>query len=215
MAPLAISGYVLAGGKSSRMGRDKALLELDGHPLVEHAVRKLRTFCSDVHILSSQPELEIFAPLVADIHPGCGPLGGIETALLHATHAWSIFLPVDMPFLEADYLAQWAAGVIAARDARLALFTVGTRPQPTLCMLHRELTPFVASAMARGEFKLNPVLEGAAQSLVTDKRLTIDTVFLNRQVPEGDMFTNLNTPEEFALGRQRWKAETLPTGSAS
>ena len=80
---LDVGAYVLAGGKSSRMGRDKALLELAGKPLVRHAVTKLRRVCEDVHILSGNMELAPYAPLVEDLHPGCGPIGGLEAAFEH------------------------------------------------------------------------------------------------------------------------------------
>ena len=76
-----VGGYVLAGGRSSRMGRDKALLELAGKPLVLHAVTKLRRVCAEVSVLSDNPELARYAPLVRDLHAGCGPMGGIEAAL--------------------------------------------------------------------------------------------------------------------------------------
>jgi molybdenum cofactor guanylyltransferase len=75
--PLHISGYVLAGGRSSRMGTDKSLLPLAGKSLIQHAVAKLLRVCADVHILGSNPALAAYAPLVPDIHPNCGPIGGI------------------------------------------------------------------------------------------------------------------------------------------
>src|ERR1039457_2185492 len=90
--PLPISGYVLAGGRSSRMGTDKALLQLAGKPLIAHAVAKLRRICADVHILGSKPALAAFAPLVPDLHPNCGPVGGMEAALAHSTQDWSLIL---------------------------------------------------------------------------------------------------------------------------
>ena len=98
---------MLAGGKSSRMGRDKALLELAGKPLVLHAVTKLRRVCSEVQILSSKAELERFAPLVRDMREGCGPLGGMEAGLGHSWHEWNLFMPVDMPFLPSAFLDNW------------------------------------------------------------------------------------------------------------
>src|SRR5271156_1644278 len=101
---LDVGGYVLAGGRSSRMGRDKALLELGGKPLALHAVTKLQRVCSDVHILSENRELSAYAPLVSDLHPGCGPIGGIEAAFAHSTHEWNLFLPVDMPFFPSALL---------------------------------------------------------------------------------------------------------------
>ena len=97
--PSDVGGYVLAGGKSSRMGRDKALLELAGKPLVLHAVVKLRRVCIDVSILGNDPALDAYAPLVRDVHADCGPMGAMEAALLHSRYDWNLFLPVDMPFL--------------------------------------------------------------------------------------------------------------------
>ncbi len=196
--PHAVSGYVLAGGKSSRMGRDKALLELGGRPLVALAVEKLRAVCAEVRILSSRPELAEFAPLVPDVHPGCGPLGGIEAALLDATCAWRLFLPVDMPFVRAEFLEEWRRQVLLVKSGRVALFTVGERPQPTLCLLHREVTPFVQQAVERGEFKLYPVLAGAARSLAAAREISFEEVLLTGTVPDGGMFANVNTPDEFA-----------------
>ena len=77
MQRLPIAAYVLAGGRSSRMGQDKALLPLAGKPLVEHMVAKLRRISDEVSILSNNPELARFAPLVPDLRESCGPLGGI------------------------------------------------------------------------------------------------------------------------------------------
>jgi len=192
-----VAGYVLAGGKSSRMGQDKALLELAGKSLVALAVEKLRRVCEDVHILSSRPELEMFAPLVPDVHPGCGPLGGIEAALLHSPYEWNLFLPVDMPFVPASFLEDWVREVLAT-EARVALFTVDGRAQPTLCLLHRDVTPFAQQAMAQGEHKLWPVLEGAARELAARSGVALDQMLWNRPVEANAWFANLNTPEEFA-----------------
>ena len=137
------------------MGRDKALLELGGKPLVAHAVRKLRRVCDEVHILGSRPELAAYAPLVRDLHEGCGPLGGMEAALVHSTYDWNLFMPVDMPFLPSTFLDSWVRTVIGGQaSARVAMFTVGDRPQPTVCLLHREVAPYVQRAVERGELKV-------------------------------------------------------------
>ncbi|NYF80291.1 molybdenum cofactor guanylyltransferase [Granulicella arctica] len=206
MVAAEVSGYVLAGGKSSRMGRDKALLELAGRPLVQHAAEKLRLVCADVHILSGNEQLAAFGPLVADVHPGCGPLGGIEAALLHLRSTWSLILPVDVPFVTADFLAGWVAEIVATSAARVAMFTVDGRPQPTLCLLHQEVTPFVQRAVERGEFKLFPMLEEAGRMLAEAQSKRADEVFLNRSWNDGSMFANLNTPEEFAEAERQWAA---------
>ncbi len=207
------------------MGRDKALLELAGKPLAWHAVKKLRRVCADVQILSSRPELEEFAPLVRDMQEGCGPMGGLETALGHSWHEWNLILPVDMPFLPSAFLDNWIRTVIARenRGARIAMFTVGGVPQPLFCMLHREVTLFVHDAMQRGDYKVFPVLEGAGRELAERQNLALGKVLLNspwdenagfsctqsggepwwsvtgaQQAAKHLWFANLNTPEEFA-----------------
>jgi molybdenum cofactor guanylyltransferase len=76
-----VNAFVLAGGRSTRMGRDKALLELEGHPLIDHALAKLRALGFSPRIAGSRPDLASFAPFVPDNYPQQGPLGGIEAAL--------------------------------------------------------------------------------------------------------------------------------------
>src|SRR5437868_7595891 len=94
-----VSGYVLAGGRSTRMGRDKALLELGGRPLVAWVVEKLHRVTAEVQILGDRPELEQFAPVLGDLHQGSGPLGGMETALHYLRRQWALVIPVDMPLV--------------------------------------------------------------------------------------------------------------------
>ncbi|NYF89160.1 molybdenum cofactor guanylyltransferase [Tunturiibacter empetritectus] len=212
--PKEVGGYVLAGGKSLRMGRDKALLELAGKPLVRHAVKKLRRVCMDVRILSGNPELAEFAPIVADLHPGCGPLGGLEAALMHSTFDWSLFLPVDMPFLPTAFLSQWVRRTMTEekRGARLAMFTVDGVPQPTLAMVHRDVAPFVASAVERGEFKLYPVLERAARELAAKQGGVLGRTF--RNLPWNDESTFQATPNLYGPRQEGWMATTEAQQSA-
>jgi molybdopterin-guanine dinucleotide biosynthesis protein A len=164
------------------MGRDKALLELDGKPLALHAVTKLQRVCSDVHILSGNMELAPYAQLVQDLHPGCGPIGGIEAALVHSTHEWNLFLPVDMPFFPSALLFAWVGANVASwglLGARLALFTVFGTPQPLFCLLHRDVAPLVRLAVERGEYKVFPVLENAGKELAKRYQLPLPDVFCN------------------------------------
>jgi molybdopterin-guanine dinucleotide biosynthesis protein A len=202
------------------MGRDKALLELAGKPLVLRAVEKLRMVCAEVSVLGNREELEAYAPLVRDLHEGCGPLGGIEAALAHSRKAWNLFMAVDMPFLPVGFLDAWVRGVVEKEHARVALFTVDGRPQPALCLVHQEVAPFVAGAVQRRDFKLFPVLMEAATQLAggigTELNKTLlnfpwsgdsaDLDGLNGWVPTEAQrkashlwFANLNTPEEFAV----------------
>ncbi|HZY61518.1 MAG TPA: molybdenum cofactor guanylyltransferase [Edaphobacter sp.] len=214
--PLDVSGYVLAGGKSSRMGTDKTMLDLAGRPLVQRAVEKLRRVCTEVSISGNRPELEVYAPLVRDVHEECGPLGGFEAALLHSTRNWNLLMAVDMPFVPIEFLAAWTQWIIQQGNARVALFTVDGKPQPALCLLHREIAPFLTAAIGRSEVKLYPVLHGAAQELAVRFGADLSDVFWTRDWVENELewspspeqqktrhlwFANLNTPEEFAAAQ--------------
>jgi molybdenum cofactor guanylyltransferase len=221
-----VSGYVLAGGKSLRMGRDKALLELAGRPLAEHAVVKLGRICADVHLLGNRNELAVYAPLVRDMHEGRGPLSGIEAALEHSRHDWNLFMPIDMPFLPTAFLEWWMQMTLAREreGTRMAILTVDGRPQPALCLLHRDVEPYVKQAMERGGFKLFRVFEEAERELSAGQSGRPGVLFnlpwsedqkfsilseerrnepWRRLTKAQDAarrlwFANLNTPEEFA-----------------
>jgi molybdopterin-guanine dinucleotide biosynthesis protein A len=223
MTLLPISGYVLAGGHSSRMGRDKALVELAGKPLIAHAVAKLRRLCTEVHILAGaegeHANLAKYAPLVHDLHPVCGPVGGFEAALKQSSFDWNLFLPVDMPFLPSALLDDWLQTTLedARSGARIALFTVDNRPQGTLALLRRELLPYLADAIESQRLKVFPVLEQAGRELAAKQGMPLETVFRNlcwgglsskegkldplqtteaQQAAEHLWFANLNTPAD-------------------
>jgi molybdopterin-guanine dinucleotide biosynthesis protein A len=232
-AQLRVGGYVLAGGRSSRMGRDKALLELGGRPLIENAVMKLRRVCAEVHILAGaegeHAGLARVGPLVHDLHPSCGPISGIEAALMHTKRDWNLILAVDVPFLPTALLERWLGQVVdrGARGARIALFRVDGVPQPTLLLIHREAAAPIARAVALGEWKLVSALESAARELARkDGRsagrvlsmLQLDEILRldGGQTPVRDAepwreltaaqiaaqplwFNNLNTAEDFAV----------------
>jgi molybdopterin-guanine dinucleotide biosynthesis protein A len=98
------AGFLLAGGRSSRMGRDKALLTLGGEPLIKIGLEKLRVVCSEVAIAGGTEDLARFGRMVPDGRLDCGPLGGIVSALEQSLFEWNLFLPVDTPFVPVTCL---------------------------------------------------------------------------------------------------------------
>lgn len=208
------------------MGRDKALIELAGKPLIRHAVKKLRRVCMDVRILTDNEEFAAFGPIVRDIHPGCGPMSGMEAGLRHSIFEWNLFMAVDMPFLPSAFLFDWVEMRLVntrqglGQGAHVRIPLVDKRPQPGLCMVHRDVAPYLTSALERGEYKLLPALEAAGQELARRKGFPgpsgfrcvtlIPSVEGKARVEDWqDMtetqlqavpfwFANLNTPEEFA-----------------
>jgi len=104
-----VVGFVLAGGQSTRMGRDKALLPLAGRPLIAHALSILREAGLPARIAGAAPNansaLADYAPVVEDPQTGLGPLAGICAALGAAGARCSVFLPVDLPLMPSSLIA--------------------------------------------------------------------------------------------------------------
>lgn len=183
-------GFVLAGGKSSRMGSDKALLKLNGETLIARAARKLRYVCAEVAIAGGSAELERFGRVVPDLTPGQGPLGGIVAALEHSSYEWNLFLGVDMPFVPEAALRALVAS--AGGREMVVLAQADGYVQPLCGVYSRRALPVLRGELEAGRLKLKDavVATGACGYL---------------QIGDEGWFRNLNTPEEFraALGGRR------------
>lgn len=126
-----IPGVVLAGGRSSRMGRDKATVLLGGHSLLDHAVARLSQQVPAVAVNADAPEKESVVPLVPDLIPGkAGPMAGIHAAMAYAAKlpgvSHVVTVSVDSPFFPGDLVTRLAAAVdnpgrivIAASEGRI------------------------------------------------------------------------------------------------
>ena len=117
------------------MGQDKALLQVAGRSLLELALDKLRSIgVAAPRIAAARTDLSSHAPVVPDLHPGCGPLSGIEAALAASSQPLNLFLPVDMPLLPARFL-NW---MLLRAEITGALVTVprinGLAPAPLCCL---------------------------------------------------------------------------------
>lgn len=188
------------------MGRDKALLELAGRPLIAHAVGKLRRVTGEATILAGEapgnPALAEYAPLVFDLHPGCGPMSGIEAALAHSRHDWNLILPVDVPFLPAAFLAWWVDLILLRQQSPVAFFRVDGVPQPALLLVHREVGQFLTDAIGQGAYKLRPVLEDAARQLAPAGAPASKAVPYVLPVDEQTRFGNWEVP---SAGAKTWQ----------
>jgi len=178
------AGFVLAGGRSSRMGQDKALLRLGGEPLVQRAVRKLSEICAEVAIAGGTEDLARFGRVIPDKSPGCGPLGGIVSALEQSSFEWNLFLSVDAPFVPASALK--ALLVMAAGFQGVGVVArVQGRMQPLCAVYSRRALGVLQQELAGGRWKVLSAIEGAGSVKVVD-------------FEDANWFANLNTPEEFA-----------------
>lgn len=101
-----VTGIILAGGKSSRMGTDKGLQELSGNPLIHYAIHALSGLCNTIIISSSSEAYQSLGyKVVADVFPGIGPMGGIYSALKQSETAENLVLSCDLPFASTELLS--------------------------------------------------------------------------------------------------------------
>jgi molybdopterin-guanine dinucleotide biosynthesis protein A len=191
-----LTGFVLAGGKSTRMGRDKAVLPLNGRTLLETALATVRPVANEVFILGPPEPYRNYAPVIADIFPGCGPLGGIHAALAHTKTEFNLMIAVDTPFLSAALLRYLAERALAG-GAVVTAPEVNGYPQPLCAVYSREFLPFAERALKAGDYKIVPLFPG-------DRTLVVPETELAQVAFTAQMFENLNTPEDLerAGGRQ-------------
>jgi len=153
------SGFVLAGGKSSRMGRDKAALPFGGTTLAGHVASLVREAAGTVAILGEpQRYLALGYPVYPDLVPGCGPMGGIYTGLSRASTDWNLMVACDMPSLSSAILRNLLerAGVSSARCVAAAGST--GEPEPLCAVYHRSCLPAVERAIRDKRFRMMDLL---------------------------------------------------------
>jgi molybdenum cofactor guanylyltransferase len=194
-------GFVLAGGKSSRMGagpgkeKDKALLEFGGQTLLDRALAVMGTVCDRVAIVGEPARFANYESVVADIFPGSGPLAGIHAALLHSPAELNLMLAVDMPFISQELLAF----LFAAAEESDAIVTVprsGKGLQPLCAVYRRDFSPVAEQALRAGKYKID-----AAFSSVSI--LAIEEVKLTAAGFSEQSFFNVNTPQDRLAAEDR------------
>ena len=185
----AITGIVLAGGQGRRMGGvDKGLVELDGKPLVAHALARLAPQVGAILINANQ-NVERYAafglPVVQDAVGGfAGPLAGLHAGLTVATTTHVVTVPCDSPFLPHDLVSRLAAA-LAKEDAQLAVARTFDQPHPVFALVRRDVLPHLAAFLAAGGRKIDAWYATLA---------TVEVAFDD----EADAFRNINTPAELA-----------------
>lgn len=180
---------MLAGGKSSRMGTDKAFLELQGETLLFRALQLVRGVTADLHIVGAREKFGRFGPVVEDLYSDRGPLGGIHAALSASTKDLNLILAVDLPQIEAAFLEY----LIAKARAGEALVTVPRAAggwQPLCAVYRRGFLDLADRALQEGRNKIDPLFRNISLAVMEESELT-EARFSTT------MFQNLNTPEEF------------------
>ena len=185
-----LTAFILAGGKSTRMGADKAFVELQGRTLLERALELARGVAGEVRIVGDRAKFAAFAPVVEDAFPGCGPLAGIHAALRASSTDLNLMLAVDLPLISPEllqYMVARARGAPATVTAALA----NGGWQPLCAVYRREFADAAEQALRAGKYKIAPLFAPNCTQRVSEQELA-DAGF------SADIFRNVNTPEELA-----------------
>ncbi len=196
-APPEISGFVLAGGRSSRLGCDKALLPWPPNAFAEgntqtflgHTIARLQCVCSTVSICANRDDLPFPGAIIPDSSSGSGPLGGIVAALEHSSTDWNLMLAVDLPFLPVEVLQALAARAslvknVGAASNPLSPPTVACilpmwdgQPQPLCGLYHCALAPALRVALEAGKLKVMGALHEACDRVAASPQIQSESPF--------------------------------------
>ncbi len=189
------------------MGGDKALLEFDRRPLLTRMLELGSKLSDDVRIVGSREKLSGFGPVIEDLYPEHGPLGGIHAALGRTDRELSLVLAVDLPFLKAEFLA-WLIGQARLTGSMVTVPRGGGGLQPLCAVYRRDFRALAENALAQGKNKIDSLFTQAPIRIVEDTEI------------QGlgfspSMFDNLNTPADLEAARGRLGGLKPPVESNS
>jgi molybdopterin-guanine dinucleotide biosynthesis protein A len=191
-----VGGFILAGGESSRMGRDKALLELEGVALIVRTARLVESAAERCAIVGDTVRLEGLELLVIeDEFPGAGPLGGIATALRASEAEWNLIVACDLPYLTREWL-EFLIGRAVRSDAD-AVLPMNERGAEPLCAVYsKRADGAIRAALDRGVRK------------VTDGLADVRIEFIEPREwkgfdSDGLLFKNMNSPADYEEAKLR------------
>lgn len=187
----AASAVVLAGGKSSRLGADKALLELDGQPLIARTVQALATLSDDLIVVTNTPErfdpLGLAARLVTDERPDEGSLMGIYSGLKVARHPHAVVVACDMPFLSLPLLRYMLS---LAPDYDVVVPRLAGMLEPLHAVYSRACLPWMARLLDEGRRRIVAFFPHVrVRHAEEDEIDRFDPLHLS--------FVNVNTPQDW------------------
>lgn len=192
---------ILAGGRSQRMGQDKALTPFLGRPLVCRVLDRLARLADETLLVTeASGEILLLGPrVVPDLLPARGPLGGLYTALSSASHPVVIVVGCDMPFINADLLT-WERDILDSEGVDAVVPCSEKGLEPLHAVYHRDAClPAVQESLDCGEGRMVSWFPQAKVRVLTPE----ETKPFN---PRGLVFFNVNTPDELSQA-ERWAGE--------
>lgn len=183
-----VTGIVLAGGKSSRMGQNKALMPYAGVTLIEHITGRLKPYCQSVmvSVREKAPFEYLGLPLLEDHKNDCGPLAGIEAALSASSTDLCFIVPCDLPLFSGAIVPLLMAEI---GDADACVPVLNNYYEPLVALYAKSVLPEIDRALAEKRYKVKDIFAN-----ITVKQITED-YFITRKLEH--IFENLNTFTEY------------------
>lgn len=200
-----LSVVIQAGGGSTRMGENKALKIFLGRPLIQRVIARLAPVADEVLITTNEPDAFRFLnlPLLADLRPGRGPLGGLYTALVSARFSSVAVVACDMPFASGPLLVA-SAGLLEQDRADVVIAETPEGFEPLHALYRRErCIPAIEAAMEADQWRVISWFPRVSVRRLTESELA-------RYDPDGLAFSNVNTPEEFAAAEALASEQSRP-----
>lgn len=203
------AGFVLAGGRSTRMGRDKALVEFRGKPLVAHALGLCDASGLSTSIAGAHSLLTGFSEVIEDETPDLGPLQGICTALKSCHAEYALFLPVDLPLLPVS-LIKYMLRHARITSTLVTLSSVNGFAQTFPVVISRFLLPALLEQLNQGRLGCFAAFQAAAEKqnrpvsiLPTEVLVQAGQVLHPEGLPVSRWFLNLNSPADLQRAAHR------------
>ncbi len=197
------AAFILAGGVSSRMGREKGLLEFGGEPLIVRTARLIEPLVTEVTVVGSP---ERYAALglraIADQNFGGGdgnevvraPLVGIATALNATAMPWNLILACDLPYLTADWLG-WLLGRAVDSHAQIVMPRTSGGLEPLAAVYRRECAAPIVDALERGVRKVTDAMTEFRMECLSESDWS-------EHDPGGRVLRNMNSPSDYEEARK-------------
>jgi len=183
-----MTGVILAGGESTRMGKNKAFVEINGQRIIDRTVSLFREIFDDVLLVTNTPleYIELKVKIVTDLIPGKGALGGIYTGLFFSSSPKAFFVGCDMPFLDRDVIQYFLS---LSQTADIVVQRTKNYWQPLHAIYSRTLLKPIERLLQQGELKIIKAYQGMKVREITEEELKPFD-------PDLHTLSNVNTPEE-------------------
>lgn len=186
---MSVTAAIMAGGKSKRMGQDKAWIELDGEPIIRRVANVLAMVADEVIVVANDPRYAALGlRVVPDTFPDGGALGGIATGVGAATHDRVLVAACDMPFLSAEV---WRVLLDHRYEADVVIPRIGGEYETLHALYTKACLAPMERALGAGKMRVISFFDEVRVQAIDERELRVADPTLRS-------FTNVNTPEELA-----------------